>query len=173
MEKLEFNIPSAIAHSYFTLCGKTVHLKEKEINYFYSLLYLFRENMKSDSKVKIFTKDEEKKLKVSDNFKNCQVKIELSDFNNLGVVSNGTYKDLKVFIELLEELEIVINILNKDKRFDIKSIKIIENFHIDNNVLSLTLNEEFLFLILHTEKYFMMIDLNILFKISGYKSKKL
>ena len=56
MEKLEFNIPSAIAHSYFTYLDNIIHLKEKEINYFYSLLYLFRENIKDESKAKIFTK---------------------------------------------------------------------------------------------------------------------
>jgi hypothetical protein len=173
MEKLEFNIPSAIAHSYFTHEGKTIHLKEKEINYFYSLLYLFRENLKDESKAKIFTKTEEKQLVISDNFKNIPVRIELSEFNNLGVVLKSTYIDLKAFIEILENLEIVINILGKDKKYEIKSIKIIEDFYIKNNILHLTLNEEFLLLFLHTEKYFINVDLNILFKISGYKSKKL
>lgn len=173
MQKLEFNIPSAIAHSYFTHEGKTIHLKEKEINYFYSLLYLFRENLKDESKAKIFTKTEEKQLVISDNFRNIPVRIELSEFNNLGVVSKSTYIDLKAFIEILENLEIVINILGKDKEYEIKSIKIIEDSCIKNNILHLTLNEEFLLLFLHTEKYFINVDLNILFKISGYKSKKL
>ena len=173
MEKLEFNIPSAIAHSYFTYLDNIIHLKEKEINYFYSLLYLFRENIKDESKAKIFTKTGKNKHVVSDNFKNITVRIELSEFNNLGSVSKSTYRDLKVFIKILKNLEIVINILGKDKRFDIKSIKIMENSRIENNILHLTLNEEFLLLFLHTEKYFINVDLNILFKISGYKSKKL
>ncbi len=173
MEKLEFNIPSAIAHSYFTYLDNIIHLKEKEINYFYSLLYLFRENIKDESKAKIFTKTGKNKHVVSDNFKNITVRIELSEFNNLGIVSKSTYRDLKVFIKILKNLEIVINILGKDKRFDIKSIKIMENSRIENNILHLTLNEEFLLLFLHTEKYFINVDLNILFKISGYKSKKL
>lgn len=173
MQKLEFNIPSAIAHSYFTYLDNIIHLKEKEINYFYSLLYLFRENIKDESKAKIFTKTEENQLVISDNFKNIPVRIELSEFNNLGVVSKNTYTDLKAFIKILEKLEMVINILSKDKRFDIKSIKIIKDFRIENNILHLTFNEEFLLLFLHTEKYFINVDLNILFKISGYKSKKL
>lgn len=172
MENLYFNIPTVISHSYFILSNEVVHMSEKEINYFYSLLYLFRENMKDESKVKIFVKNG-KKHSVSDDFENITVRIELSQFNDLGVVSNNTYEDLKNFIQKLQNREIVINSLGKDKRLDIQPLKMIEEYEIDKNILYLTLNDDFLFLFLHTQKYYMKVDLNILFKIKGYKSKKL
>lgn len=171
MEKI-LNIPTAISHSCFTFFGEIIHLKEKELNYFYSLLYLYRENIKDESKKKIFTKIGNKHT-LNEAFETIPVRIELSQFDSLGVVHNKTYKDLKHFIIKLNNRRIVINILGKDKRLDIKPLKMIEEYRIEDNVLYLKLTEEFLRLFLHTEKYYMSVNLNLLFRIKGYKSKRL
>lgn len=173
MEEYKLNIPSVVSHSYFTLLGKKTHLSEKEVNYFYSLLYLFRENITSQSKVKIFNKVSENKSEINENFENFTVQIELIEFNDLGVVSNHTYDNLIAFFRKLKNREIVVNILGKDKTIDIQSIRLIEKYKIKDNVLHIKITDELLYLILHNTEYFMEVDLNILFKMSGYKSKKL
>lgn len=173
MEEYKLNIPSVISHSYFTLLGKKTHLDEKEVNYFYSLLYLFRKNIIDESKVKIFNKIGKDKMEINEEFENFTVKIELVEFDDMGVVSNNSYGDLKTFFKKLKNREMVINILGKDKTIDTQSIRLIESFKIKDNILHIQFTEELVYLILHTTDYFMKVDLNLLFKIKGYKSKKL
>jgi hypothetical protein len=83
---------------------------------------------------------------------------------------------MQAFSRHLKEVYMIKFLLSSDyKRLDIQPIKMIKEFEkefdIEDNILYLTLNEDFLFLFLHTEKYFMKVDLNIPFKMSSYKSK--
>ena len=175
MEKHILHIPTVISHSTFELDDRIINLKEKEINYFYSLLYLFRNNLLNQSDSNVFIKSTENRhYEINPEFENFKVKIELIQFNKLGVVSNYSYKDLRVLFELLSSIKIKINILGKNKDIKIESIKIIDYCSIDkDNILTIKLNDKFLQMIIHTQKYYMEVDLDILFKISGYKSKKL
>jgi len=100
-----FNIPSVLSHSYFTLGGETTHLLEKEINYFYSLLYLFRNSLLNQSTSTVFLKSEnQKNYNLNLEFKNFEIKVELLQFNELGIVNNYSYTDLKVFLEVLQQI---------------------------------------------------------------------
>jgi len=173
MSTYKLNIPTVISHSNFILDGEVVHILEKELNYFYSLLYLFRENIQKQSDVTIFLKEENKKV-INPQFKNFKVKIELLEFDDIGVVNNYTYEELKVFIEILSMIKIRTNILKKNKSYNTQTIDIIESQKIDkDNILYLKFTDEFVNLFLHTEKYFMEVDLSLLFRISGYKAKSL
>ncbi|MGP2656512.1 hypothetical protein ACOJTA_05645 [Malaciobacter sp. WC5094] len=173
MSAYKLNIPTVISHSNFILDGEVAHIKERELNYFYSLLYLFRKNIQKQSGITIFLKEENTTV-LNPQFKNLKVKIELLEFYDICVVNNYSYSDLKVFIELLSQIKIKTNILKKNKSHNLQTIDIIETYSIDkDNILHLNLTDAFLDLFLHTEKYFMGVDLNLLFKINGYKAKRL
>jgi len=169
------NIPSVVSHSYFTLGGKITHLLEKEINYFYSLLYLYRNSLLNQSISTVFLKSEnQKNYHLNSEFKNFEIKIELLQFNELGIVNNYSYTDLRAFLEILQQIDIKVNILGKNKTIKSTSIGIVEKYKIDkDNILHIKFTDKFVEIILHTEKYFMKVDLDILFNLSGYKSKKL
>lgn len=171
MEKI-LNIPSVISHSYFTFFGKNELLGEKEINYFFSLLYLFRENLTEETKQQIFKKVGGKNT-INEDYENIAVNIKLSQLSKLGVINNYTYTNFKKFIIKLNNRRIVINTLGKDKRYDTKPMKMIEEYSFSKKYLNIKLTKEFLYLFLHTEEYFMKVDLDILFKISGKKSKRI
>ena len=174
MSENKLYIPTVISHSYFTLNGDATHIKEKEINYFYSLLYLFRNNIQKQSKVTLFLQKDQKSKMLNPEFKNFEVKIELLEFDDLGIVNNFTYTELKVFIEILSMMKININILKKNKSHNIKSIDIIGEFKFDkDNILHIKFTDNFVNLFLHTENYFKEVDLDLLIKINGYKSKRL
>lgn len=171
MERI-LNIPSVISHSYFTFFGKNELLLEKEVNYFFSLLYLYRENLTVESTQQILKKDGNKK-KISDDFKNVSVDIKLSQLQKLGIVGNYIYDDFKKFVIKLNNRRIVINTLKKDKRYDTQPMKMIEEYNFSEKHLHIKFTKEFLYLFLHTDEYFMKVDLNILFNIRGKKSKRL
>lgn len=171
MERI-LNIPSVISHSYFTFFGKKELLSEKEINYFFSLLYLYRENLTEESLQQIFKKDGNKS-KINEEFENVSVDIKLLQLQKLGVVGNYVYDDFKKFVIKLTNRRIVINTLGKDKRFDTQPMKMIEEYSFSKKHLHIKFTKEFLYLFLHTDEYFMKVDLNILFNIRGKKSKRL
>ncbi len=171
-----FNIPTVISHSSFKdTKNKTIHLSEKEINYFYSLLYLYRENLLKDNKKEsVFLKSNDKENIINPSFKNYKVDIDLVEFNRLEVVGNYEYKDLETFLLKLYYTKIEVNIFGKNRNIKSEIIDMIETISInEKNKLYIKFTEKFGKMILHTNKYFMKVDLNILYKISGYKSKKL
>jgi len=148
---------------------------EKEINYFYSLLYLYRKYLLKQSKTTVLEKSKStRKYKIHPEFENFKVKIELQQFNELGVVNNNSYIDLKVFFSILNQIKIKVNILGKNREVKSELIKMIKTYKVDKKkVLHIKFTDEFVRMIIHTENYFMKVDLDILFSLSGYKSKKL
>jgi len=171
MEKHLLNIPSVVSHSYFT----STYMGEKEINYFYSLLYLYRKHLLKQSKTTVLEKSKStRKYKIHPEFENFKVKIELQQFNELGVVNNNSYIDLKVFFSILNQIKLKVNILGKNREVKSELIQMIKTYKVDKKkVLHIKFTDEFVKMIIHTEDYFMKVDLDILFSLSGYKSKKL
>jgi len=169
-------VPTTISHSSFKdNKNKTIHLSEKEINYFYSLLYLYRENLINDNKKdSVFIKSDKKENIINPTFTNFKVKIDLVEFNNLEIVGNYGYADLEKLLLKLYQIRIEVNIFGKNRDVKSKIIDMIKDISLDEkNTLLIEFTTEFAKMILHTKKYFIEVDLDILFCISGYKSKKI
>lgn len=172
MKKPILHIPSVISQSCFTdEKGEVVDLLESEINYFYLLLFLYREKLLQQTP-NLLLRDGDKYY-FNEMIKYNSVEIELIEFQKYGVVSNHKYKKLTTFINNLSKLFININLLmkNKDRGYDV--IDIIENPSFNSTTLSINFTKKFIKEIIHTDKFFMDVDLTNLFKLDGRKSKLL
>ena len=170
----EFNIPSAINHScFFDYKNELIHLSEAETNYWYALIYLYRTNLlKENKKQKIFLDNGKKTL--NPDFNIFKTKIKLSSFNSLGITGKASYKKLERFLLNLTFSKLEVNILGKHKEIKCRKINITNSLYIDeNNELHIELSKKLATALLHTKSYFMKVDLDVLFKISGYKAKRL
>jgi len=170
----QFNIPSAINHScFFDYKNELIHLSEAETNYWYALLYLYRTNLlKENKKQKIFLDNGKKKL--NPDFNIFRTKIKLSHFNALGITGNSAYKKLERFLLNLTASKLEVNILGKHREIKSKKINIISSLYIDEtNMIHIELSKKLATALLHTKSHFMKVDLDILFKMSGYKAKRL
>ena len=173
MEK-KFNIPSAINHScFFNYKDELVHLSETETNYWFALLYLYRKNLlQLNKKQKIFL-DEDKKT-LNPDYDIFRTQIKLSSFNALGITGNASYKKLERFLLNLTSAKLEVNILGKNKEIISEKIDIFNLIHIDaKNEMNIEFSKKLARSLLHTKSYFMKVDLDILFKINGYKAKRL
>ena len=85
MKKPILNVPSEISHSYFvTAEDKAVYLGHREINYFYLLMFLCREQIKEQTPNLFFKKGKNycRNEEVS-----CEpVEIDLQEFRKYGLV---------------------------------------------------------------------------------------
>jgi len=170
----QFNIPSAINHScFFDYKNELIHLSEAETNYWYALLYLYRTNLlKENKKQKIFLDDGKKTL--NPDFNIFRTKIKLSHFNALGITGKSAYKKLERFLLNLTSSKLEVNILGKHREIKSKKINIISSLYIDKtNMIHIELSKKLATALLHTKSHFMKVDLDILFKMSGYKAKRL
>jgi hypothetical protein len=114
-------IPSAISQSCFTdKDGEVVSLKEKEIDYFYLLLFLYQERLLNQTPNLLVESGD--RLLLDDEKEFSSVEIELNKFHEYGVVDNYKYDQLKTFIETLSGLTININVLRKNKERKIEEI---------------------------------------------------
>ena len=172
MKKPILNIPSMITQSYFSNDeGEIITLKEKEIDYFYLLLYLYIERLLGGAS-NLLVK-EGKRYYLNQSVQYGSVEIELNQFQEYGVVDNFRYEGVKKFIEKLSELSINVNALRKDKERDVDRIKVINSHGWDSTVLAIDFTQEFVKELIGIEKFFMEVGLNYLFKLSGRKSKLL
>jgi len=171
-QKPILNIPSMITQSYFSNDeGEIITLKEKEIDYFYLLLYLYIERLLGGAS-NLLVK-EGKRYYLNQSVQYGSVEIELNQFQEYGVVDNFRYEGVKKFIEKLSELSINVNALRKDKERDVDRIKVINSHGWDSTVLAIDFTQEFVKELIGIEKFFMEVGLNYLFKLSGRKSKLL
>jgi plasmid replication initiation protein len=172
MEKPTLHIPSVLTQSCFIdPNGEVEELKATEIDYFYLLLFLYREELLQQTP-NLLLKDA-KKYYFNEMANYGSVDLEMIEFQNFGVVSNSQYKDIKSFINKLSELFIRTNLFRKNKDRDIETIKVVGSHSWDSTLLTINLTKEFVALIIHIEKYFMKVDLTNIFKLSGAKSKRL
>jgi len=183
MAQYELHIPSAISQSCFYQDGEIRTPKPNEFNYFIALLYLYRTNLiEQNSGTNIFIEDGEKltskqnpKQMLNPDFNQFTVQIELSEFDNMGVVSNNDYTLLKTYLEDKLDLQYIeIDILGTKKLTDNTRIAIIDTLTIDNdNILEITFTTEFVKMILHCEKYWMNVNLENVFDLTSHKAQKL
>ena len=183
MAQYELHIPSAISQSCFYQDDVITIPKPNEFNYFIALLYLYRTNLiEQNSGTNIFIEDGEKltakqkpKQMLNPDFNQFTVQIELSEFDNMGVVSNNDYTLLKTYLEDKLDLQYIeIDILGTKKLTDDTRIAIIDTLTIgSNNILEITFTIEFVKMILHCEKYWMNVNLKNVFDITGHKAQKL
>lgn len=172
MEKPILHIPSVISQSCFTdTDGEVVDIKEKELNYFYLLLFLYRDGLLKDTP-NILLKNE-KRYSFNEYIKYDSVEIELIQFQNYGLISNYTYRGLKSFLEKLSQMSINTNLFRKNRDKDIETVRMIDSYSIDSTLININFTKKFLKEIIHTDKFFMNVDLNYLFNLNGYKSKVL
>jgi hypothetical protein len=172
MENPMLYIPSAISHSCFTNNdGEVVSLKEREIDYFYFLLYLYRDQLLSQTPNLLVKSGD--RLLLNDKKEFTSVEIELNQFHEFGVVKNHKYNGLKTFIDTVSGLTINTNVLRKNKARNIEEIKIIESHNWESTKLTIGFTKEFVKELIGVEKFFIEVDLTYLLNLSGGKTKLL
>lgn len=172
MDEPRFFIPSVITQSCFVDTeGNVVELKPKEIDYFYLLLFLYREKLLQQSPNLILKA--EKGHKLDEVAMPSSVCIYAILFNDYGVVANHQYDGLKAFIEKLQYLSIMVNIFGKDKTMGTPTIKMVEALSWISNEITIAFADEFAKMIAYAAKPFLRVNLNNLFELSGGKTKLL
>ena len=203
MENPMLNVPSVVSQSFFKVRkGKRVYqtkgkkvvllsegeefqLSAKEINLFYYLLFLYREELFDQHKnllIKEEVKHSSPKGKVkyrhrrNETIKIKPVKINMIEFAEYGLVGRNSYDPIRTFIKKLSKLSIITNILNKDRKTGYEEeIKVIDthSWGTTKSTLTISLSESLADLIIHREDLFMKVDLNNLKTLSGVKAKLL
>jgi len=172
MKKPILHIPSVVTQSCFVdKEGHIVELLETEVDYFYSLLFLYREQLLEQTQNLLLKNGERYILNKAATIE--AVEIELNQFQRCGAVINFKYDGLREFIDNLSELSININLLRKNKNRGIETIKVVDTYSWDSTVLSIQFTEEFINELIGIEKYFMDVNLSNLFNLSGGKGKLL
>jgi len=172
MERPVLHIPSVITQSCFVNdADDVIQLTPKEIDYFYLLLYLYRTKLLRQTS-NLLVKNENRH-QLNEEAKFDSVCIEAITFNIYGVAINHQYNGLKLFIEKLSKLSIKLNMFNKDRDLGLKTIKLVDCFDWDSNVLTIRFVDDFTKLIAHTVKLFMSVDLSNVFQLSSGKAKLL
>ena len=146
-------------------------MKPKEIDYFYLLLFLYREKLLQQSPNLILKA--EKGHKLDEVAMPSSVCIYAILFNDYGVVANHQYDGLKAFIEKLQYLSIKVNIFGKDKTMGTPTIKMVEALSWISNEITIAFADEFAKMIAYAAKPFLRVNLNNLFELSGGKTKLL
>lgn len=166
------HIPSVITQSCFTdVDGEVVDIKESEINYFYLLLFLYREELLQQTPNLLLQNGN--RYHFNEMIKYNSVDIEMYQFQQYGVVSNYEYGGIKSFIDNLSKLFINVNLFRKNKDKDVECIKMIESHSWDSTLLTINFTKEFVKELIGVEKFFMEVDLNNLFNLNGSKTKYL
>ena len=172
MEKQLFNVPSVISQSFFTdLKGDAVDLTEREIDYFYFLLFLYRKELLEQTSDLFIKNTENYSLNTSVKYE--PVDIELIEFKECGVVTASRYNKIRSFINKLSNLSIIPNMFDKNRSMGKKAINMIGRHSWNGTLLTIYFTKDFTNLIVHIEKYFMKVDLNNLLSIAGKKAKLL
>ncbi len=176
VEKKEMYIPSIFAHGVFIKNGKDVLLTKTGIEYYYSLIYLVREELLSNNPT-LLKKKKKGGYKFNNKVKwNSQLDIYMYDI--LRVINpehKSDFTALKKFIPILNNLWIEINVLEKVKGTAARTIKVVDNVSIDTATkkVSIKFNFDFIKYFMHIKKYFRKVILNYMFTLEGFKDKTL
>jgi len=183
MEKIELNIPTIYSHSLFIdESNNHINISKKEIEYFYSLIYLYRLDLLSNTtNLLIKEKGEDDKVKHhwNNNITNWNsLPITIDMYEVLLVINenhNSNYKSLREFIPTLQSLHIEINILNKDTTKASQQMKIVDTVNISSCGLKINIkfNDYFIREYIHINSFYKKVVLNHFFNLSGYKNKVL
>lgn len=194
-----FNVPSVIAQSCFTKKITTKNkitkedevtynfekIKERDVDYFYLLLLLCRQEMLYRNHNLLSRNEEDGKHTINEYYINEEnedveikpIEIDLSEFHEFDVVKAGKYGDLRPFLKKLEELYIRTNLFGKKKDVEKgENIKIIDSIKWcdeKETELDIIFTQEFVTIFLHTPDCFMNVDLRKLFDLSGKYTKSL
>ncbi len=171
MDKLELVIPSAISQSLFIEDDKLINLNGSEINYFFLLLYLYREELLKVNGV--LDVDENKNYTLNQDNEDFSVKIRLWWFNEYKAVKSKKYTELKTFLKKLQHYTIVMNVLEKNKEAGVNKIKLVKSYSIDKATINIEFKKSFLEKYIVYGSQFMAVDLNNLIKLRGEKNKLL
>lgn len=168
------HIPSVITQSCFVETDKDdqiIDMLKTEIDYFYSLLFLYREQLLEQTHNLLLKNG--KRLILDKSATIESVEIELNKFNRCGFIDNSKYDGMRTFIKKLSTLSININLLRKDKQRGVETIKVIKSHSWDSTMLTIDFTKEFIEELIGIEKFFMEVDLSYLIKLSGGKAKSL
>jgi hypothetical protein len=170
MKNATFNIPSAISQSFFAdQKGEEVELSERDIIYFYYLIFLYREELLYKKRNILLNNGDKYSRNETVNYDS--VEIELNEFQKYGVVSHHKYEDIRSSINKLPELSIIANMFGKNQNMSKgEEIRVVDTFSWDKTLLTIKFTDDFVNLIVHTEKYFMKVDLYYLLNLNGRKA---
>lgn len=171
MDKLELIIPSPISQSLFMERDKFINLNGSEINYFYLLLYLYKEKLLTVNG--ILDNDGYDNYTLNQDTDDFSVEIRLWWFDKYKAVKSKKYTKLKSFLKKLQHYHILINVLEKNKADGIEEIKLVKSYSINKATINIEFNKSFLEKYIVYGSQFMAVDLNNLIKLRGEKTKLL
>ncbi|MCX6076453.1 MAG: hypothetical protein NTW78_06140 [Campylobacterales bacterium] len=181
MEKIELFIPTIYSHSLFKdEKNKNILIKKREIDYYYSLIYIYRlKILENNPNLLIKVKDEDNKTTHHWNDEITDWNSEIISIDMYEVLStiktkhNSNFEDLKEFVDTLKSLKIKTNILNKDTTHPSMIIKIVDTVDWNEFKINIKFNDVFIKDFIHTNLFYKKIILNHFFNLSGYKNKVL
>lgn len=205
MERIKLNIPSKFSHSRFMVKVrddgetkyKNLNLKETDINYFYSIIYLYRLELlrlNENCLSKEILEDEEKteNYLVVENQINFNEMIPIQFYKIFSMIygegHNSQYDNFENFVERFKDVYVETNLFGKDKSEKSKMIKVFNTLKIEDDItktsdglsigddgisMNVRFSKEYILPYVVTEKYFKRITLNILYLLGSKYSKLL
>jgi hypothetical protein len=193
MKRITLNIPSKYSHGRFMI-GKEdgegklsftkMKLKPTDINYFYSIVYLYRLQLLNENPNCLeIVKNKKGKRKTKYNLIESEIDFDegmLIDYFNIkamisGEKHNSQYDGIRNFILRFQNVYVETNLFGKDKSEKSKIIKVFANLK-DNTAkptMAVTFTKDYILPYLVTEKYFKSITLNILYLLNSGHAKLL
>jgi hypothetical protein len=198
MKRIELSIPSKFSHGRFMIgkkdengkhSYKKLKLKPTDINYFYSLVYLYRLELLSLNKncLEKFEVENANDAEAKPVIRH-KVRKDLIDFNEsisidyykilamiYGKNHNSQYDGIRDFVERFENVYVETNLFGKDKNEKSKLVKIFSNLKDsnENSIMNVTMTKEYILPFIVTNEYFKMVTLNVLYLFSGQFEKLL
>lgn len=189
MNKIDLNIPSKFSHSRFLdINGKKINITKKDMNYFYSLVYLYRlELLELNPKclstdiVEVDNKKggTRKKKTVIEEKINFDETLSFEFFQILNTIRDGEhnskYDSIRSFIKKFENIYVETNLFEKDKTEGSKIMKVFDVLDLgdDNVSMNVKFTTDYILPYIVTEKYFKKVRLDILHRFGSSYAKKM
>lgn len=190
MAKIELNIPSKFSHSRFLgTNGEKINVTKKDMDYFYTLIYLYRLELLELSpnclSTEIVEDDEKKggkqkkKTVIEENvkfdetlsFEFYQIENTVQHYKQ----HNSKYEALRNFINTFKDVYVETNLFDKDKIEASKIMKVFDKLDLGDDDVSMNVkfSREYISPYIVTEKYFKKVRLDILYRFSSSYAKKM
>jgi hypothetical protein len=194
MERIELNIPSKFAHSRFIFGVKDENGKVKfgkmklnptDIDYFYSIVYLYRLELLGSNRNCLLKISEENDTEteivnryiVNESEIDFEEEMSIDYYGILSMIHgehNSNYVAIRDFVRRFKDVYVETNLFGKDKNEKTKMIKVFD--YIEDNAsygVDMIFSKEYILPYLVTEKYFKKVTLNILYFLTSQFAKRL
>jgi len=174
IDKYALNIPSIFAQGVLVYNKKDILLSKRSMDYFYSLLYLSRDEL-IDKNPELLKQKKNGGYKINKKI-SWNIELDIYMYNIASIINTWHKSDftaLKSFILVLNDLWVEPNILGKAKNEACRTIKIVEYAYVDNTSKKVIVkfNIDYIKYYIHTQKLFKKITLNYFFNLPTPKDK--